>query len=117
MSICSPRLTASLLKLHLHPSNKNTSHRVLTTFVKRVTGATITDARDLEDEEGDIPNDLMERIHMYAPLSSVQRVFKGDNGDSYSQLSFSLIQSQLIYTDPYDQKVSPRHYVTWPCDG
>jgi len=100
MSICSPRLTASLIELLLHPSNKGTNHRVLTAFVKRLTGATITDARDLENEEGDIPKELFRTIEEYGPISSVRRVFDGDSGDSYSELSFSLTQPQSIYSLP-----------------
>jgi len=90
MSICSPRLTASLLELLLHPSNNGTSHRVLTLFVKCLTGATITDASDLEDEEREIPEDLVECIQEYGPLSSVGRVFQGDDSGSFSELSSSL---------------------------
>ena len=98
MSICSPRLTASLLEVLLHPSNKDSSHRVLTAFVKRLTGAKIVDAADLEDEETEIPAELIRTIRDYGRLTSATRVLDANSGDSYGELSSSLILPQLIYS-------------------
>ena len=98
MSNCSPRLTASLLEVLLHPSNKGSSHRVLTAFVKCLTGANIVDARDLEDEEREIPAELMRTIRDYGRFTSATRVFDANGGDSYGELSSSLTQPQLIYS-------------------
>jgi hypothetical protein len=53
--IVSHRLTASLLELLLWEGSPVPCHRVLTSFVERLTGFKITDATELEDVEPDIP--------------------------------------------------------------
>jgi hypothetical protein len=50
-------------------------HRVLTTFVKHLTGFIITDATDLEEQEGPIPDDMAKKISTCGELSLVQCLF------------------------------------------
>jgi len=65
----SHRLTASLLEL-LYSENLP-RHRILTSFVRHITGFTITDATDLEAKEGPIPKELDAKIKTFRPLISV----------------------------------------------
>ena len=90
MSICSPRLTASVLELLLHPSNNASCHRVLTALVKQLTGSSISDAADLEADEEEVPKELMDSIEKYGPVSSLKRVFEEDGRELYSEPSFFL---------------------------
>ena len=117
MSICSPRLTASVLELLLHPSSSASCHRVLTAFVEHLTGASITDAADLEADEEEIPKELMDAIEKYRPLSSVKQVFEGDDCGWYSEPSFSSTQSQMIDSHSFEQKIWQGYCAMWSCDG
>ena len=45
-----------------------------------MTGFTITDAEDLEDEEAPISAELTGRIGTYGPLTTLQRLFGKDSG-------------------------------------
>jgi len=71
----SHRLTASLIELYLH-SPDAPRHRILSEFVKYLTGFTITDAIELEDEEGPIPEELLKKIQLFGPLCPVNHLFE-----------------------------------------
>jgi hypothetical protein len=45
-----------------------------------LTGFTLTDAADFEDEEGDIPEVVVEKINLHVRLSSVQNLFDKSSG-------------------------------------
>ena len=74
----SHRPTASIIELLLYSENVP-RHRVLTAFVKHLTGFTITDAIDLEEQEGHITSDLAEKIRTYGRLGLVKRLFEESN--------------------------------------
>jgi hypothetical protein len=50
-------------------------HSILTAFVKYLTGFRITDATDLESEEGPIPQGVVEAMNRYGPLIEEERLF------------------------------------------
>jgi hypothetical protein len=70
----SHRLTASLIELSLR-SGAGSRHRVLTAFAGRLTGFTITDAIELENEELPVSDAKDFMIEYYVPLSTMDRLF------------------------------------------
>ena len=87
----SHRLTASLIELILHTENVP-RHRVLSAFVQQIThGFELTDAKDLEEKEGEIPFEVKEKIRGYGRLGSIERNF--DKPESH--YCVSLIDSRL----------------------
>lgn len=78
------RLTAGIIELLLH-SEHVPRHRVLPSFVKHLTGFTITDAVDLEEQEGPIPDDVAKKISKCGQLSLVKRLFEEPNREELVQ--------------------------------
>lgn len=76
----SHRATASLIELLLYSENPP-KHRVLTAVVKHMTGFTITDAQDLEDDEPHISSGLDLKIKTYGRLISGQRLFNQNRSE------------------------------------
>jgi hypothetical protein len=73
---CSHRLTASLIELLLFHDDENVPrHRIFSAFAKHLTGFTMSDANDLEDEEGPIPLDVLNKLNHYGPITDVKRLF------------------------------------------
>jgi hypothetical protein len=91
LHISSPRLTASLLELLLSSDNVP-RHRVLTAFAKHLTGFTISDAIDLENEEGPISYELKTEMNKYEELSLVGQLFEKPN----SEYPISRIDSRIL---------------------
>ncbi|KAF8510406.1 hypothetical protein BU17DRAFT_98110 [Hysterangium stoloniferum] len=74
------RLTASLIELFICFENVP-RHRVLTSFVKHMTGFRLTDAIELEDGEPLISPELTEKIYSYHPVCEWKHLFKGNRED------------------------------------
>ena len=72
------RPTASLIELLLY-TQPNSPHRVLSAFVKSLTGFTITDAVDLEEREPALTVQTTKMLEYYEPVSLVHSLSKGSD--------------------------------------
>jgi hypothetical protein len=72
------RPTASLIELLLY-TQLNSPHRVLSAFVKSLTGFTITDAVDLEEREPALTVQTTNMLEYYEPVSLVHSLSKGSD--------------------------------------
>lgn len=72
------RPTASLIELLLY-TQPNSRHRVLSAFVRRLTGFTLTDAVELEGREPALTVETMNMLEYYEPISLVHSLSKGSD--------------------------------------
>lgn len=55
-------------------------HRALTSFVKQITGFTLTDAMNLECDEPDLPDEVSSLIETYQPITMTDQLFSRQDG-------------------------------------
>ena len=98
-SFFSYRFTASVIELLLSEQSVP-RHRVLTEFIEKTTGFTLTDAKDLEDKEPPLSKELMKKIRKYGPITSAGALFEQNNGEYYTSIIgiFDPIANRWNYT-------------------
>ncbi|KAF8521967.1 hypothetical protein BU17DRAFT_64689 [Hysterangium stoloniferum] len=117
------RLTASLIELFICFENVP-RHRVLTLFVKHMTGFRLTDAIELEDGEPLISPALTEKIYYYHPVCEWMHLFKENRSEAttiaiegrmHEMIAWGVgFLDKMPYNWDFDAKVNYPVYISEP---
>ena len=99
MNYYSYRFTASLIELLLF-TQSTSRHRVLSAFIRSLTGFRVTDASDLEEEEPPLTKDILECIeNYYGPVGDEDCLFEKSSSRCNVLLCFDVFISILLGQD------------------